>query len=84
MFLRVALILAAELPRLGERGESAQVVGLVLSHQLAVHLFRRTDGVSAPLEGGGTSLHLVEQLRRAVARRTVAREQDRRLPLSGH
>lgn len=83
IFLRVALVGAAELPRLGERRESAQVVGLVVAHQFALHLFRGTDDVSAPLEGAGTSLSLAEHLGFAVIRRAVTREQDCRLPLSG-
>lgn len=84
VFLRVALILAGELPGLSERRECAQIICLVLFHQFAIHLFRRTDDVSPPLEGGGTSLRLIDQLGCAVARRVIAREQDCRLSLSGY
>lgn len=77
--LRVALV--GELPRLGEGGQCAQVVGLVVAHQFAFHLFRRTGRISGPLKGAGTSLRLAEQLGLALAHQAVTREQDCRLPL---
>lgn len=58
VYSRIVLVTAAELPRLGEGGESAQVVGLVLAHQFALHFLWWTDHTGGPVEGAGTALRL--------------------------
>lgn len=77
--LLVALVL--ELPGVGERRQGAQVEGLVVAHQLALHLPGQADGAGLPLEGGRAAGRLGQQLRAAVAGGLVAREEDGRLAL---
>lgn len=48
--LLAALML--ELPGVGEGRQGSQVEGLVMAHQLALHLPGQADSVGLPLEGG--------------------------------
>lgn len=73
----------AELPRLGEGGQGAEVEGLVLAHQLALHLPRGTHSAGPPLKRGRTTCRLREQLWGAGARGLITGEQYGRLTLSG-
>lgn len=75
------IFFALELPRLREGRQGSEGEGLVLTHQLTLHLLGETDGVGAPLEGGRTSRRLRQQLRGAAAGRLVAGEQDGGLTL---
>ena len=76
--------LVAELPGLCERGERAQVVGLVLAHQLTLHLAGRADQAGGPPEAGRTAPRLREQLGGALAHRLVTGQQDGGLALARH
>lgn len=70
-----------ELPGAAERRQDSQVEGLVVAHQLALHLPGQADGAGLPLEGGRAAGRLGQQLRGAVAGCLVAREEDGRLAL---
>lgn len=65
--LNIRCFVVAELPRLGERGEGAQVEGLVLVHQLTLHLLRWAHSHGFPLEGGSAAPCLTQQLWGAMA-----------------
>ncbi len=71
----------AELPGLGEGGQGSEVKGLMLADQFTLHFLRGTNGAGPPIKCGRTTRCLREQLRRAVACRLVAGEQDGRLTL---
>lgn len=65
--LNIRCFVVAELPRLGERGEGAQVEGLVLVHQLTLHLLGWAYSRGSPLEGGSAASCLTEKRWGAVA-----------------